>query len=129
MELWPNTSTLGEAPDIAVDCLLGTGSSGDPRGDLAAAIRWMNQLRCRRIAIDLPSGLDCDSGQAGEPTVRADRTLTMVGPKLGFRQPAAWPWIGQWQVIDLEVPAELISQVLQENHPAQDGRSSDLGAG
>lgn len=108
VETWPPRQVAGEAPDVAIDCLLGTGSSGNPRGALAESIRWINQLPCRRVAIDLPSGLDCDTGEAGEPTIRADRTLTMVGPKLGFREAVAAHWVGQWQVIELDVPEELI---------------------
>jgi len=109
-EKWPPQVPPGAKPDVAVDCLLGTGSSGDPRGEIAEAIDWLNQLDCRQVAIDLPSGLDCDSGHPGQPTIRADQTLTMVGPKLGFRSAAAQKYVGQWKVVDLGVPAELIQE-------------------
>lgn len=112
VESWPPKIPPGAKPDVAVDCLLGTGSSGDPRGDVAKAIDWLNQLDCLRVAIDLPSGLDCDSGQPGQPTVRADQTLTMVGPKHGFREPASQTYVGQWKVVDLGVPAELIQEAI-----------------
>lgn len=113
VEAWPPRLMPQPAPNLVVDCLLGTGSSGNPRGEIAEAINWLNQLNGPRIAIDLPSGLDCDSGQPGRPTVRADRTLTMVGPKLGFQELAAEEWIGKWQVVNLEVPFEIIRKALQ----------------
>src|SRR5262245_42081800 len=55
-----------------VDALLGTGASGPPREPLAGSIRAMNAAQGRKLAVDLPSGLDCDSGAAAEPTFRAD---------------------------------------------------------
>jgi len=112
VEGWPPQILPGAKPDVAVDCLLGTGSSGDPRGEVAEAIAWLNQLACQRVAIDLPSGLDCDSGLPGKPTFRADQTLTMVGPKLGFHQPVSREYVGQWKVVDLGVPAELIEEAI-----------------
>lgn len=107
--------SAAEVPDLVVDCLLGTGSQGDPRPPVAEAIEWLNGLSCPRVAIDLPSGLDCDSGVPGKPTVRADWTLTMVGPKLGFAAAEARELVGQWEVIDLELPGELIAQAV--GHP------------
>jgi NAD(P)H-hydrate epimerase len=70
-----------------VDALLGTGASGPPRHPFDEAIRRMNAAPCRRLAVDLPSGLDCDSGQPAEPTIRADHTCTFVAPKVGFSAP------------------------------------------
>ena len=112
VESWPPQISLSDKPDVAVDCLLGTGSSGDPRGEVAEAIVWLNRLETRRVAIDLPSGLDCDSGNPGDPTIRADQTLTMVGPKVGFLAPAAQAFVGQWKVVELGVPSDLIKAAM-----------------
>src|SRR5262245_22460387 len=54
-----------------VDAILGTGSSGAPRPPMDEAIRLMNGVQAKRLAIDLPSGLDCDTGQPADPTFRA----------------------------------------------------------
>ncbi len=102
----------GPLPELIVDCLLGTGSQGNPRGELARAIVWLNQLPISRVAIDLPSGLDCDTGRPGEPTVKADRTLTMVGPKIGFRAAQSRPFVGEWTVIDLGIPAKWVAEAV-----------------
>ncbi|MEZ6073985.1 MAG: NAD(P)H-hydrate epimerase [Pirellulales bacterium] len=67
-----------------VDALLGTGARGNPRPPHDAVIRLINEQSAPVVAVDLPSGLDCDSGRAGLPTVRADVTCTFVAEKQGF---------------------------------------------
>lgn len=97
-------------PTTIVDCLLGTGATGDPREPVASAIRYANQLNAFRIAIDLPSGLDCDTGEPAEPTFVADCTLTFVALKIGFSVPAAKPYVGESQVLSIGVPACLLRE-------------------
>jgi len=89
-----------------VDALLGTGMSGAPRGAIAMGINWINTLplAVRRIAVDLPSGLDGDTGVPHQPTVRADLTCTFVAPKLGFANPAAKSYLGEVRVLAIGVP-------------------------
>lgn len=95
--------------DIVVDALLGTGAKGAPRGVMADLIRMANALpRARRIAVDIPSGLDGDSGAPHEPCFRADATVTMLAAKLGFLTPRARPYVGRVHVVDIGVPRELI---------------------
>jgi NAD(P)H-hydrate epimerase len=96
--------------DIIVDCLLGTGASGDPRGPMADAIRIANASTAKRVAIDLPSGLDCDTGVTGDPTFQADATLTFVAPKIGFDTPAARQVIGRMVTIAIGVPSRLLER-------------------
>lgn len=98
------------SPDLIVDCLLGTGAQGNPRGLYAEAIRLANARPARRIAIDLPSGLDADSGGVGAPTFRADLTLTMVAPKIGFAAEAAQAVLGEVIVIPIGVPLQLLKR-------------------
>jgi NAD(P)H-hydrate epimerase len=98
---------IGE-PNVVVDCLLGTGASGSPREPLASAIRYVNQLNAIRIAIDLPSGLDCDSGIAGDPTFEAHRTLTFVAPKSGFSVLGAARCLGEVTTLSIGAPAKLL---------------------
>lgn len=99
-----------ELADVIVDALLGTGSTGSPRGSVAELIEIANAApRARRIAIDLPSGLDGDTGQPGKPCFRADATVTMVAPKAGFAAPQAREYVGRVVVVDIGVPRELIA--------------------
>jgi NAD(P)H-hydrate epimerase len=93
-----------------VDALLGTGATGEPREPFATAIRWMNAQSACRLAVDLPSGLDCDTGQAAAATVRADLTATFVAAKPGFLAPQAKPYVGELRVLDIGVPVKVISE-------------------
>lgn len=93
-----------------IDALLGTGASGPPRPPLDEAIRLFNAAAGKKLAIDLPSGLDCDSGIPAEPTFRADHTCTFVAPKAGFANPAAAEFLGQIHVVDIGVPRRLLEE-------------------
>ncbi len=70
--------------------MLGTGARGEPRPPFDTAIDWMNARAAQeKLAVDVPSGLDCDTGQPAPHTVRADHTCTFAAMKIGFTQPAA----------------------------------------
>ena len=60
---------------------------GEPRPPFDAAIDWMNAHPAKKLAVDVPSGLDCDTGQPAAHTVRADHTCTFAAMKIGFTQP------------------------------------------
>lgn len=95
--------------EVIIDALLGTGSTGAPRGPLATLIELANTApRARRIAIDIPSGLDADGGVVNEPCFRASATVTMVAPKVGFEAPAARAVVGRVVVVDIGTPRDLI---------------------
>ena len=96
-----------------VDALLGTGATGPPRPPLDMAIRRMNAAAAKRLAVDLPSGLDCDTGEPAEPTFRADHTCTFVATKVGFANPAAVAYLGQVHVLDIGAPRRLIEEITQ----------------
>ncbi len=89
---------------LLIDALLGTGASGNPRPPFDAVINWMNAQVATRVAIDLPSGLDCDTGQSGDPTFHADHTCTFVAAKAGFQEPGAKDHIGQVHVVSIGLP-------------------------
>ena len=93
-----------------VDAILGTGATGEPREPFATAILWMNAQPARRLAVDVPSGLDCDTGRAAAATVRADLTTTFVAAKPGFLVPQAKPYVGELRVIDIGVPLRLVRE-------------------
>jgi NAD(P)H-hydrate epimerase len=96
-----------------VDALLGTGATGSPRPPMDEAIRCMNVSPARKLAVDLPSGLDCDIGTRGEPTFRADHTCTFVGWKAGFDNPGAAEFIGQVHILDIGAPRKLVEEVVR----------------
>ncbi|HEX2476329.1 MAG TPA: NAD(P)H-hydrate epimerase [Lacipirellulaceae bacterium] len=98
-----------------IDAILGTGAVGEPRPPFDAAIDWINSrgAKTQALAVDVPSGLDCDSGQPANHTVRADHTCTLVAMKTGFTQPAAKPYLGAVHVCDIGVPPQLLEQNLR----------------
>jgi NAD(P)H-hydrate epimerase len=95
-----------------VDALLGTGASGPPTGAAAHAIAAINAVRVRGaarvLAVDLPSGLDCDSGTAAGECVRADETVTFVARKQGFDAAGAEAFTGRVHVIGIGAPRAAI---------------------
>jgi NAD(P)H-hydrate epimerase len=94
-----------------VDGLLGTGARGEPAGPLDEVIDQLNAHGAPRLAIDLPSGLDCDTGRPARHTIRAQHTCTFVAPKRGFAAPGAREYTGEVHVLDIGVPRKLIEEV------------------
>jgi NAD(P)H-hydrate epimerase len=96
-----------------VDALLGTGAVGPPRGSVASAIAAIEPSRvagARVLAVDLPSGLDCDTGTAAGACVRADATATFVAAKAGFDQPGAAALTGAVHVLGIGAPRDLLAR-------------------
>ncbi|BAM03909.1 NAD(P)H-hydrate epimerase [Phycisphaera mikurensis] len=99
---------------VLVDAVLGTGLSGPPRAAAAGVIRVLNELSPRPpvLAIDVPSGLDADSGEPAEPTVRADLTVTFVAPKRGFAAAGAPGFTGRVVTAGIGVPDAALAAAL-----------------
>ncbi|MCH2113680.1 MAG: NAD(P)H-hydrate epimerase [Pirellulales bacterium] len=97
-----------------VDAMLGTGVQTAPREPYHAAIGWANEQAGLRLAVDVPSGLDCDTGEPYACAVRADHTCTLVTAKTGFARPSAAQYLGQLHVVSIgippQIPAELLSR-------------------
>ena len=111
-EQWMAAQSIGPI-DWVVDAMLGTGAKGPPRPPYDAMIQFANAISARRLAIDIPSGLDGDAGTAHSPTFRADMTCTFVAPKTGMTQPSAKAYVGQMKTIDIGVPQKWLDD-LQE---------------
>jgi NAD(P)H-hydrate epimerase len=94
------------AVEWIVDALFGTGLSGPVRSPFDAVIRAINSAGVRVFAVDIPSGLDCDTGQPLGETVRATYTATFVAPKQAYANPDSLQWTGQVHVLDIGVPPE-----------------------
>lgn len=97
--------------DWIVDALLGTGARGDPRPPLDEVIRRLNEHPAKRMAVDLPSGVDCDTGEPASVTFRADHTCTFVAAKAGFAAGAAQELIGEVHVLDIGAPRKLMEEM------------------
>lgn len=100
--------------NIIVDAVLGTGFSGQVRAPLDAVIAAINQANeTSTVAIDVPSGFDCDTGQPSNATVRANTTVTFVANKVGFQAPGAAKYTGRVEVADIGAPPTIIQDVLE----------------
>ncbi len=115
-QLLDTATSWGRAP-VLVDALLGTGFQGAVRDHPAAVITAVNGVKTKYgtwiLAIDVPSGLDCDTGLPSNATVRADATVTFVASKSGFTNPAARPYTGRVHIADVGAPPGLIDRVLE----------------
>jgi NAD(P)H-hydrate epimerase len=94
--------------DWLVDALLGTGLSRPVEGPLRTVIEAINDSGKPAFALDLPSGLDADTGEPLGLAVRAEATATFVAPKLGFSAPGAAGYTGEVAVIDIGLPRSLL---------------------
>jgi NAD(P)H-hydrate epimerase len=94
--------------DWLVDALLGTGLTRPVEGTLRAVIEAINRSGKPTYALDLPSGLDADTGRPLGAAVRARATATFVAPKLGFDAPGADAYTGDVTVIDIGVPRTIL---------------------
>ena len=106
-----------KTPVCLVDAMLGTGASGTPRKPYAEAIEWFNEQTAMKIAVDIPSGLDCDSGSCSSVCIRADHTFTFVAIKSGFEIASAKKQTGLVHVVDIGVPRKLLSEISKTTLP------------
>lgn len=97
--------------DLIVDAIFGTGLTETPREPFAQIVAAIADTKCPVVAIDLPSGLDCDTGFPHGPTLRAVRTVTFVAQKAGFANPASKQYTGEITVTDIGCPAALVDEV------------------
>jgi NAD(P)H-hydrate epimerase len=101
IEVWPDLDRLAGL-EWVVDALFGTGLSSAPKAPYDAVIQAINGSGAKVFAVDIPSGLDADTGLALGECVRADHTATVVAPKLGFAQAQAYT--GQVHVVGMGAP-------------------------
>ncbi|MCW5776379.1 MAG: NAD(P)H-hydrate epimerase [Phycisphaeraceae bacterium] len=108
------TTRLGSPPALVVDALLGTGQIEPARGVLLAAIREVNRLGAAGaavLAVDVPTGLDADTGATLGEAVHAKVTVTMVAPKPGLLLLRAQAYAGEIVVGDIGAPVELLLEL------------------
>ena len=97
---------------IVLDAIFGTGLNRAPAGRFAEWIGAINNAGLRVIAVDVPSGLDSDTGVAYSPTVRATSTVTFTLPKTGLLQQDGPSVAGVVTVADIGIPDEALRLVL-----------------
>jgi NAD(P)H-hydrate epimerase len=88
---------------LIVDSLFGTGLSGQIRGDYRRLIETLNACACPILAVDIPSGLDCDTGRPLGAAIEASWTVTFVAVKKGFASAQAARYTGEVFVASIGV--------------------------
>lgn len=101
------SESLIESADIVIDAVLGTGLERPLRDDIAAVINAINAADCPVFAIDVPSGLNANTGEAMGTAIRADITTTFVGLKQGFYLGHGVDYTGTVLFHDLEIPDDV----------------------
>jgi NAD(P)H-hydrate epimerase len=102
-------------PTMLVDAIFGTGLTAPPREPFAEIATILNSAHRPVVAIDLPSGMDCDTGRPlGPVAIRATMTVTFVGLKLGFTRPGADAYTGSVRVVDIGCPKEAVERALHD---------------
>jgi hydroxyethylthiazole kinase-like uncharacterized protein yjeF len=103
-------SAFGEAvarASVVVDALFGTGLDRALVGPIVDVVATINGAKARRVALDIPSGVDADTGATLGVSIRADVTVTFGHPKLGLLTPRGALAAGELHVVDLGVAGGL----------------------
>jgi hydroxyethylthiazole kinase-like uncharacterized protein yjeF len=120
-----NISSIGQH-GLLVDAILGTGLSSNVRGFFKTVIDSINQSPAPVFAVDIPSGLNSDTGQPCGTCIRAQATATFALPKIGnFSYPCA-EYTGRLEIIDIGIPDAVVETVRPKQHLLTSERISSL---
>jgi hydroxyethylthiazole kinase-like uncharacterized protein yjeF len=89
---------LALRPALIIDGLFGIGLNRALDAHWLQLLRLLNEARAQTLSVDVPSGLDAETGEPYGEAVRATVTLTLGAPKRGLLRPAAWPFVGRLEV-------------------------------
>lgn len=101
--------------ELIIDAMLGTGARGNPREPLASWIAAANQSPAAKVAIDIPTGIDADSGETGQLFFQTQYTLTFVARKPSMVLPGAATKFGTIDVLPIGICAAQIEELISEN--------------
>ena len=93
---------------LIVDAIFGTGLKGELREPARSTIGKINNLNIPVIAVDIPSGLDCNTGKALGVCLKAKKTVTFALPKKGFFVSNGPEYVGELLVTDISIPRDLL---------------------
>jgi NAD(P)H-hydrate epimerase len=121
-----------EVADVLLDGVLGTGIQLPLKKDVAEALAQVNDILDGLeeapfiIAVDCPSGVDCDTGEVAEETIPADLTVTMEAVKQGLLKLPAFEYVGELEVVDIGLPGDLPSINAVSTEVAEEGMVAAL---
>lgn len=117
-------SDLLSGADLVIDAILGTGFHGQLRPPFSIWIPTLNETATRVISVDVPSGLDSETGVVEDCCVRADKTATMIAPKIGLYSADAPQYVGE--LVCGELYDKLDEVIDDVNHAAEIVEAADL---
>ncbi|MFW6264743.1 MAG: NAD(P)H-hydrate dehydratase [Bacillota bacterium] len=94
--------------EIIIDALLGTGIKGEVKEPYSKLIDLINQSSAEVLAVDIPSGIDGETGKVLGNAVWADNTVTLAAPKIGLTVFPGREYCGDIEIADIGIPDELI---------------------
>jgi len=106
----------GPAGAVVVDGIVGYGLRGPLRDLSAALVEWATGQSAPVVSLDVPSGLDGDTGVAPGAAMTATATLTLARPKTGLLAAAARRRVGQLYLGDIGVPEDLYPRLFGSRH-------------
>lgn len=106
-----DVSTTLVHSDLIIDAIFGTGLRGEVTGPAAEVIQAINLSKKPVIAVDIPSGLDADTGRIWGVCVRADCTVTFALPKIGLLSYPGAAHVGRLVVGDIGIPHRLYEEI------------------
>lgn len=106
---WEKVKIAATFAECLVDALLGTGFTGEVSGDLAQAVEIINKSDKLKVAVDIPTGIDADTGQIRGSAVRADYTVTLGLPKPGLLIYPGAGCVGKLIMADIGIPVKLLT--------------------
>ena len=95
---------------LVIDGLVGVGLDGAPREPLAGLIRLSNEVRADALSLECPSGLEPDTGEPLQPTLKARATLALGLPCAGLFASLAWQFTGEVWLCDIGYPPEALEE-------------------
>jgi ADP-dependent NAD(P)H-hydrate dehydratase / NAD(P)H-hydrate epimerase len=101
--------------DLVIDGIFGTGFKGSAQGVFVVAIEAMNASGAPVLAIDIPSGIDGETGQVDGDAVVAARTVTFAWPKTGLYLHPGASHVGELIVADIGIPLELLERIVRSD--------------
>jgi ADP-dependent NAD(P)H-hydrate dehydratase / NAD(P)H-hydrate epimerase len=115
VEIVPNASSTAiaeivEWSDVLVDAMLGVGLSTPLKGNYAFAAELMNVAGRPVVAIDIPTGINADTGEVMGTAVRSDLTVTLALPKRGLMLHPGAAFAGELRVADIGIPQEVLER-------------------
>ena len=102
--------------DLLIDAIFGTGLDAEVRGYYREVIDHINTLQKPIIAIDIPSGLDANTGKPLGTAIRASLTVTFALPKVGHLTPPGPDYVGEVKLVDIGYPRKLVEDEKIQTH-------------